>query len=84
MSKRKQKRSKPVLLWKGQKVGTITKISYEQEYPHDMLYHPSPAMRSLKKMIEEEDYNPSRRKQRELKQILAEIDDSDLDNENDT
>lgn len=81
---RGRKRSRPVLLWKGKKVGTVTKISYEQEYPHDMLYHPSPAIQRFKKMIEEENYNPSRRKQREYKQIMDEIDDSDLDNENDT
>lgn len=46
-----------------------------------MLYHPSPAMKSLEKMIEEDDYNPSRRQQRKIKEIM---DDVDFDNENDT
>jgi hypothetical protein len=56
--------------------------SYEEQYPHDMLYHPSPSMKRLEKMIEKEDFNPSRRRQRKLKQILDE--DTEFDNENDT
>jgi hypothetical protein len=71
---------KPSVLFKGHKIGTIKSITYEgtveEQYPHDMLYHPSPAMKRLEKMIEKEDYNPSRRKQRKLDEIL---DDTDLD-----
>ena len=54
---------------------------HEEQYFHDMLYHPSPAMKRLEKMIEEDHYNPSRRNQRTSKEIL---DDGDFDNENDT
>lgn len=76
---------RPSVLFKGHKIGTIKSITYEgtveEDYPHDMLYHPSPAFKRLEKMMEKEDYNPSRRKQRKLKDILA---DTDLDKENDT
>jgi hypothetical protein len=50
---------------------TSLHIRYEEQYPHDMLYHPSPAMKRLEKMIEEEDYNPSRRKKRKCEEILS-------------
>ena len=72
---------KPSVLFRGDKIGTVKSITYEanveEQYPHDMLFHPSPAFKRLEKIIEKEDYNPSRRKQRNLKEILA---DTDLDN----
>lgn len=77
-------RSVPVTC-KGRVVGTVANLSYEEQYPHDMLYHPSRAMKRLEKMIEEDDFNPSKREQRTLKQILDEVeDDTEFDNENDT
>jgi hypothetical protein len=80
----KRKRLIP-LRCKGRIVGTVTNFSYEDQYPHDMLYHPSLAMKRLAKTIEEDDFNPSKREQRTLKQILDEVeDDTEFDNENDT
>lgn len=74
----------PSVLFKGHKVGTIKSVTYdgtvEEQYPRDTLYHPSPAMNRLKKSIEKEDYNPSRRTQRKLREILDhadEVNDSD-------
>jgi hypothetical protein len=85
---RKQKRFKtkeksvPVLL-NGTRIGTVISLNYEEQYPHDMLYHPSTAIKRLEKMIVDDDFNPSRRKQREYQEILDDTGD-DLDNENDT
>lgn len=65
----------------GEIIGYVKDISYEEQYPRDTLFHPSSALKRLEKMIKEEDYNPSRRKQRNIEQIL---DNVDFDNENDT
>ena len=57
---------------------------HEEQFPGDLLYHPSPALKRLEKIIVEHDFNPSKRKQREIKQIMDEVDNEDFDNENDT
>jgi hypothetical protein len=75
-----KKKSIPVLL-NGIRIGTVNSLTYEEQYPHDMLYHPSPAIKRLEKTIVNNDFNPSKRKQRELQEIL---DNTDLDNKNDT
>ena len=80
----KRRRPKRLIINTGRKSGKSQIRSfppYEEEYPSDMLYHPSPALKRLEKMIEEDDYNPSRRNQRTSKEIL---DDAEFDSENDT
>ena len=84
MKKRRQIRSVPFnapVLLNGQIVGYVKDMSYEEQYPHDTLFHPSSAFKRLEAMIVEDDYNPSRRKQRNIEQILDKV---DFDNENDT
>lgn len=65
------------------KISRIRNPPDEQQFPHDSLYHPSPAMKRLEKEIINEDFNPSKREQRKLKEILDKV-DGDIGNENDT